>query len=297
MGKHLANSEVSRVTQVGRVLWGTLFLNLLVAVAKIVLGLSTGANSIMADGFHSLSDTGSNIVGLIGITVAARPRDDSHHYGHRKFETIASMVIAMFLGIAAIELLRGAFDRFFHPVLPQISNLAIGIMLVTLVINIVITLYERKRGQDLKSEILLADSQHTQSDVLTTVSVLIALFSIRAGFPIMDTIATLVIVGFIGFAAFRIFWASATILGDASLPIVHEVERIIREFPEVHDYHNIRTLGHPEEARVDLHVGLDPKLSNSQCHDLTHRIQDKIRGDIPSVKEVLIHVEPETGRC
>ncbi len=257
----------------------------------------TGASSIMADGFHSLSDTGSNIVGLIGITVAARPRDDSHHYGHRKFETIASMVIAMFLGIASFELLRGAVDRFLHPIVPQISNLSIGIMLATLAINIVVTLYERKRGRELGSEILTADSQHTQSDVLTTISVLIALIAIRAGYPVMDTIATLVIVGFIGFAAFRIFWASATILGDASLPIVHEVERIIREFPEVHDYHNIRTLGHPEEARVDLHVGVDPKLSTSECHDLTHRIQDKIQKDIPSVKEVLIHVEPETDRC
>jgi len=288
---------VERAGKIRRILIWILFLNLFVSIAKLFLGYFTSTASVLADGFHSLSDAGGNVVALIGITIAAKPRDADHHYGHRKYETIAAMVIAMFLAIVAFELLKSAIDRLLHPVFPQVNLISFAVMLGTLAINIGVTIYERKRGKELGSEILIADSHHTQSDVLTTISVLVALVAIGAGFPIMDTLVTLLIVGFIGYAAFNIFFESAKILGDTAIPIVGEVEAIIREIPEVHDFHNIRTTGHPDEARVDMHVGFDPKLSNAECHEITHRIENRIKERIHSVKEVMIHVEPETGRC
>src|ERR671914_308870 len=114
---------MTRASEVATVLYRVLVLNLAVAAAKIALGLTTGAVSVLSDGFHSLTDTASNVVAIIGVRIAAAPPDEEHPYGHRKFETMASVGILLFLLLVLLEVLSAAWDRFRGGGQPSISSL------------------------------------------------------------------------------------------------------------------------------------------------------------------------------
>src|SRR6187401_3208567 len=129
---------VSRTSDVRTVLNRIFFLNLLVALAKILFGHATGAISILSDGYHSLTDGASNIAGLVGLRVAGKPPDENHPYGHRKFETIAAGVIALFLLIIMVEVAQAAIARFRSGGAPHVTPLSFVVMLVTLAINIAV---------------------------------------------------------------------------------------------------------------------------------------------------------------
>src|SRR5512134_606161 len=139
-----------RYSDVTKVLYRVLFLNLGVALAKIVLGYSTGAVSIISDGFHSLTDSASNVVALIGISIARQPPDANHPYGHRKYETMASIGILVFLVVVLVEVLSAALDRFMNGGTPRVFPEGIGIMAVTLVINLFVVNYELTAGRRLR---------------------------------------------------------------------------------------------------------------------------------------------------
>ena len=200
------NSELreTRYASVVRVLYKVLFLNLAVALAKIALGSITGAISILSDGFHSLTDSLSNVVALIGVGIARRPPDANHPYGHRKYETMASVGILVFLLLVLVQVLRAAYNRFVYGGVPRVFPEGIALMTATLVINLWVVWYETREGRRLNSEVLLADAKHTRSDVMTSISVLAALFGVWLGFPILDPLAALLVAGFILHACWEI---------------------------------------------------------------------------------------------
>ncbi len=194
----------SRYSEVRQVLVRILFLNLAVALAKIIFGQLSGSISILSDGFHSLTDGASNVVALVGLRLAGKPPDANHPYGHRKFETLAAVGIALFLLIIVVEVAQAAFFRFRSGGAPSVTLASFAIMLATLATNIAVVRAERRAATRLSSELLLADAQHTQSDVLTSIAVIVALAGSAYGYPILDPLAALVIIVFIGYAGFQI---------------------------------------------------------------------------------------------
>src|SRR5687767_2771981 len=175
----------SRHDSVRSVLVRILFLNLAVALAKIIFGQISGSISILSDGFHSLTDGASNVVALVGLRLARKPPDANHPYGHRKFETLAAGGIALFLLIVVVEVAQAAFTRFRSGGAPSVSVTSFAIMLATLAMNIAVVRSERKAAARLSSELLLADARHTQSDVLTSIAVIAALAGSAAGYPLL----------------------------------------------------------------------------------------------------------------
>ena len=135
---------MQRPAAVSRVLIYVFVLNLIVAFAKIALGAISGAVSVLSDGFHSLTDSGSNIVALVGVRIAAQPPDREHPYGHRKFETMASVGILVFLLLVLVEVLWSAVDRLQRPASPTIDAISFVVMGATLAINIAVVWYERR---------------------------------------------------------------------------------------------------------------------------------------------------------
>src|SRR5690606_18886783 len=131
-----------RPQAVARVLWQVLALNLLVALAKLVFGYATGAISIVSDGFHSLTDCASNVVGLVAMRVSRKPPDRPHPYGHRKYETLAAAGILIFLIFVVVEVVRAAFQRLMTGGTPEITAASFGVMIVTLGINLLVVRYE-----------------------------------------------------------------------------------------------------------------------------------------------------------
>src|SRR4029450_3103864 len=117
---------------VSRVLVRVLFLNLAVAAASLRLAYATGAVSIISDGFHSLTDSTSNVMGLIGLRIAGKPPDANHPYGHRKFETLAAAGIFVFLLLVVVEVVRSALSRMRHGAVPDVTRLSFSLMIATL---------------------------------------------------------------------------------------------------------------------------------------------------------------------
>ena len=281
-----------RYSQVASVLYRVLFLNLGVALVKIVLGYLTGAVSILSEGFHSLTDTASNVVGLVGVSIARRPPDEDHPYGHRKYETMASLGILLFLVIVLVQVLAAAYDRLVNGGTPRVFPEGIGVMAVTLVINVFVVIYELREATRLKSEVLRADAMHTRSDVLTSCTVLGALLGVWWGYPLLDPLAGLVVAGFIGRAGWKIAQDASRVLADEIVIAEDEVRAIVRSVPEVMGCHRIRTRGSADYAFMDLHLWLDGHTPLDSAHATSHIVKDRLMTRFPQLADVVIHIEP-----
>jgi cation diffusion facilitator family transporter len=281
-----------RYRAVVRVLYRVLFLNLAVAVAKIALGYLTGAVSVLSDGFHSLTDSAANVVALVGVAVARRPPDQNHPYGHRKYETMASLGILVFLIIVLVEVVTAAFDRFRTGSAPKVFPEGIGVMVVTLAVNIVVVRYELRRGRALRSEVLLADAKHTRSDVLTSGTVIAALLGVSLGYPVLDPLAALMVAGFIGHACWQIAQDASRILADEIVIAEQEVRDVVQSVPEVLGAHHIRTRGSADHVFMDLHIWLRGDTPLEHAHATSHVVKDKLMTRFPQIVDVVIHIEP-----
>jgi cation diffusion facilitator family transporter len=283
----------SRYRDVSRVLVRVLFLNLAVAVAKIVFGYLSGAISVLSDGFHSLTDTASNVVGLIGVRAARQPPDADHPYGHRKYETVAAGLVTLFLLLVLIEVLRNAINRLFGRASPaEITIMSFVVMLGTVAINLFVVSYESAEAKRLRSEILMADATQTRGDVWTSVTVIAALIGARAGWPILDPIAALVVAGFIGHAGFQIARTTTRILSDRVVIEESDIEQVVMSVPGVLGCHQIRTRGTTDHVFLDLHVWLPPQMPLTEAHDLSHIVKDRLMARYPQIADAIIHIEP-----
>src|SRR5262245_61714760 len=142
MGATLNNpTDADRFSQVRRVLIRVLFLNLLVALAKVLVGIFTGALAMVADGIHSTIDASSNLIGIVAAALAARPADETHPYGHRRFETMATLIIGALLLLAAWEIFRTALDRFSGAPGISITPANFAVMIGTIVVNVFVAIY------------------------------------------------------------------------------------------------------------------------------------------------------------
>lgn len=282
----------SRYTEVRHVLVSILFLNLAVAIAKIIYGQLSGSISILSDGFHSLTDGASNVVALVGLQLAQKPPDADHPYGHRKFETLAAGGIALFLLIVVVEVAQAAIVRFRSGGAPSVTVVSFGVMLVTLAINVAVVRAERNAAHRLSSELLLADARHTQSDVLTSVAVIAALAGAAAGYPVLDPLAALVIVGFIGYAGFDIARDATRILSDQIVISEGDVRRVVEQVPNVLGCHQIRSRGSADHVFLDLHVWVDGATPLTDAHALSHQVKDVLMERYPQIADAIIHIEP-----
>lgn len=285
------------VKQVKRILWLILFLNLGVAIAKIIVGSLAQSASMVADGIHSVSDGTSNIVALIGLAVSAKPIDDKHPYGHGKFEVLTSLFIGAMLLVVAGGILKEAYERIFNPIMPQFDTISIVVLLTTLIINIFVCTYEANQGRKLNSYLLTADAMHTKSDIFVSLGVLASIVAIKLGAPpIIDPIASAIVGCFIIMAAFDIIKSTGAVLADEAALDHNKVESIARSFPEVLDVHRIRSRGNEPHIFLDMHIKLDPLMPLGQAHSLAHDIEDHIKAQISPDINVTMHMEPYRGK-
>ena len=281
-----------RYSQVSRVLYVVLVLNAVVAIAKLVLGYVTGAVSIISDGFHSLTDAASNVVALVGVSVARRPPDRNHPYGHRKYETMASLGILVFLIVVVVEVVTAALSRMRSGVVPRVFPEGIGVMVATLIVNVFVVAYESRMGERLSSEVLLADAKHTRTDVFTSVAVLGALVGVGAGYPLLDPLAALLVALFIGHACWEIAQQASRILADEIVIAESDLREVVRSVPEVLGCHHIRTRGSADYVFVDLHIWLEGSTPLAAAHTTSHVVKDRLMARFPQIADVVIHIEP-----
>lgn len=279
-----------------RVLWIVLVLNLVVAASKYFYGLASGSASMQADGIHSVFDSLGNVIGLVGISLAARPADAGHPYGHSKFETYGSLAIGVLLLFAAFEVGSSAVEKLVAGTYTaQVTPVSFIVMVGTLVVNLFVTLYERRAGKRLKSEILAADAAHTLSDAFVSIGVIVGLGFVVAGFPMADPIMALLVTVAILASAVGVFRTGLRTLSDhARIP-----GRRHRPCGGEGGWRAVDPCrAHPgTEAEVycDLHVLVDPQMTVLAAHDLGDKVEGVVAAAFPQIKEVLVHIEPDTA--
>ena len=285
----------ARTKDVRFVLWAVLALNLFVAGAKLLYGVMTGSLGMQADGFHSLFDGVSNVVGLAGLWLAAFPPDADHPYGHKKYETLAAASIGAMLVMTCLYLLWSGYRHWLGVVRPQVTTVSFAVMVGTMLINIGVMQWERRRGEQLRSEILTADSRHTGSDILTSFSVLVGLAAVQMGYPLMDPLVAVAIAGVIAWTGIQVLWETAQSLTDVARLDPEAVRRVVLTNKEVLDCHEIRTRGLPDHIFVDLSVHVRATMSLTEAHDVAHQVEDSLKQQFEGVAEVIVHIEPDGG--
>jgi len=206
-----------KTTKVRKVLITTLVLNIFVMILKVVIAWWTGSLSLLADVLHSLTDSASNVLGLITTYFSSPYPDREHPYGHLKFEAVGALGIAAFLGIACFEILQGALERIFKGGSGvKISVSELWLLLIVLGVNIFVAFYERHVGKRVSSPILIADAKHTMSDVWVTITIIFGLIGVWLGYWWLDILLAFPI-------AFLVFWSSCLVLKDNVPWLVDEV--------------------------------------------------------------------------
>ncbi len=285
-------SDGQRTRAIQRVLVAVLLLNLAVALAKLFYGLMSNSLSMTADGLNSLMDGASNVIGLFAIAVAARPPDPNHPYGHRRFETLTSLGIAMFMLLALEQILRDTWTHWQTGAQPEVTTISFIIMIGTLIVNIVVTTWERRAGKRLRSSILTADARHTGSDALVSISVIAGLIVTRFGYPQADLVIALVVAAVIAWGAWTIIRDAALTLSDVAAAPASEIERAARSVPGVEGVHNIRTRDGEGVIWVDLHIQVDPELRVDRAHDIASAVAARVEQELNAPADVTVHVEP-----
>jgi cation diffusion facilitator family transporter len=245
-----------------------------------------------ADGFHSLLDAFGNVVALVGVAIAARPPDPNHPYGHHRYETLTSLGIAGLMLLALSGLVQGAWSRLWSGAAPDVTTLSFLVMLATLAVNVVVTIWERRAGQRLDSSLLLADARHTSSDILVSLSVIGSLVAVRLGYGWADAGITLAIAAAIAWGAWVIVRDASLVLTDATSVEAAAIAEVVRAVPGVAGTHNIRSRNADGRVWVDLHIQVNPAMRVDRAHDIASAVAQRVERELGDPADVTVHVEP-----
>ena len=283
---------LQKFRKIQRVLVYVLIINIVISLAKIIYGTLTGALSMIADGYHSLFDGVSNIIGLAGSFIASRPPDKDHPYGHQKYETIASFFIALMLIFVGVEIFKNAFNSFLIPNKPEVTTISFLVVIGTMGITYLTTQYEQRQGQYLRSQVLIADSMHLKSDIYISFSVIVSLVAMKLGLPIIDPIVALIISFIIFKTGYKIIKETSRSLLDMSRIEENEICDLVMKIDKVKGCHKIRTRGSMGDIKVDMHLLVQSGMSLEDAHILSHRVSKKLREEYTDISDVVVHLEP-----
>jgi cation diffusion facilitator family transporter len=282
----------TRRSEIERVLVITLIANLLVAGAKITIGLISGSLAMIADGVHSSLDGTSNIIGLVSNRLAARPPDAEHPYGHRRFETLASMMIGGILLLTGWELIKNSISHLSTHTMPEIGFANFAAMIGTIVVNVVVTTYESRAGRRFNSEFLLADAAHTRSDILVSFTVLASLVAARLGLGWVDAAAAIVVVGLIAMVAWRIVSASAGILVDRAALNGEDVMQVVEPVAGVQRVIRVRSRGPGDEVHLDLDVEIAGPTTAEHSSAIATEVRKQLRQHFDGLTDIQVNFVP-----
>lgn len=286
------SESTERYKSIRFVLVAVLIANLAVTLLKIIVGLATGVLAVVADGFHSMVDSSSNLVGLAAISLARRPADDRHPYGYQRYETLGSMAIGVLMLVAAWEIASAIVERYMEGGTAEITTVSLVLVMLTFPVNLAVVILEKRAGYRLQSEILLSDARHTQTDLYVTGSVLLSVVGIWLGWSWLDLVVAAVVVALIVKSAIGILRDTAVLLADQIVIDPELVADVAYSVPGVVFIHHIRSRGGAEAAFVDLHVKVSSGMSTSRAHAIASEVERRLIDQLDGVKEVLVHIEP-----
>jgi cation diffusion facilitator family transporter len=278
--------------RIRRVLVVTMLLNFAASAVKLAAGLATGALSVVADALDSLFDGISNVVGLAGLSAAAKPPDAEHPYGHRKFETIAALSIAFLLFLTSFQLLQSAWQRLGSARPPQVNLSTVAAMVVGMLLQAGTSYYELRQGRRLRSEILVADAYHTRASILVSLSVLGGLGLVRLGFPQADPILAAFVALMIAKIGVDILRETLPVLVDRAAVDPREIAGVVAAVGGIESFHRVRSRGALGDAAVDLHVRVSPEKTVQEANAIADEVRRRLLAR-DGINDVTVHIEAQ----
>lgn len=288
-------AEFQRIAN--RVSLVTIIENLLLSVLKLLAGILAHSAAMISDAVHSASDVFSTFVVIIGIRVASKEPDREHPYGHERMECVAAIVLAMVLFLTGLGIGYEALKNILHGNYSELQMpgiLALVAAIVSIVSKEAMYWYTRFYAKKIDSSALMADAWHHRSDAFSSIGALVGIVGARMGYPVMDSIASLVIFLFIVKAAYDIFKDAVDKMVDHSCD--EETEQAIRhcvmENPEVLGIDLLQTRIFGNKIYVDVEIQADATHTLLEAHNIAEAVHDKIEQDFPKVKHIMVHVNP-----
>jgi cation diffusion facilitator family transporter len=281
-----------RTALVRRVLLGLFFANLAVVLAKLLVGLTAHSLAVLGGALDSSVDAGNNVLALVVVRVAARAPDEDHPYGHGKFETLGALALVGFLSVTCFELARGAITHLVESEpAPVVSDLQLLILVVALGVNVLVAWYEHRRGVELRSDLLVADAAHTQSDVYITVGVLVGLLLARRGVRWADPVIALAIVALIVRVAYQIMQRTVPILVDERALPKDDIRSAAEAVAGVQRAYDIRSRGGAQVRYAEVTIAVDRNANVASAHAIADEVEHRLKHDL-QLNEVTVHIEP-----
>ena len=270
-----------------------LVFNAIVLVVKVIIGVRTGALTVLGAALESGLDMLNNVIGIVLVAVASRAPDEDHPYGHDKFETLGALGIVGFLSISCFELLREGADALIARRPPRhVSLIDIAFIVGTLIVNVFVVWYERRKGRELGSVFLTADAAHTSGDILVTLMALASLALARIGWPGLDAALAIGIALIIAWSGLQILRDSIPILVDERAIDAGELRSAVLAVPGIRDVRNVRSRSTASgQLFAEVTIGVSGSTSVSDSHRLADLVEAAIEREF-GTSEVTVHIEP-----
>ena len=283
---------------VNKVSFITITVNILLSVIKLIAGIIGHSNAMISDAIHSASDVFSTFVVLIGIKLSTKKADREHPYGHERLECVAALLLAFVLFITGLGIGYDALKNiiqgnYSHLQVPSI--LALGVAIISILTKEGMYWYTRYHAKKMDSSALMADAWHHRSDAFSSIGALIGILGARLGYPIMDSIASLVIFVFIAKAAYDIFKDAIDKMVDHACDEVTEnkLRQLVEQNQNVMHIDLLQTRIFGNKIYVDIEIALDGTLTLQEAHGIAEKVHDDIEFYFPKVKHIMVHVNPE----
>lgn len=274
---------------------------MLLTLFKFIAGIVGHSSAMIADAAHSLSDFLTDVVVLIFVHISAKPQDESHDYGHGKFETIASFIIALALMAAATGIIIAGGSKFVAwfngEQLAAPGLLALWAALLSIVIKEILYQYTARRGRSLDSQVMIANAWHHRSDALSSIGTAIGIggaIFLGHRWTVLDPLASIIVGAMLVKVAYELLKTSVGELTECSLPSETEDEilSLILSFPDVQKPHNLRTRRIGNRIAIEAHVRMDGNLPLCTVHDRATAIEQRLKERFGSKTHVTLHMEP-----
>ena len=271
--------------------------NLMLSIFKLFAGLLASSGAMISDAIHSASDVFSTIIVIIGVKISGKASDEDHPYGHDRFECVASIILAILLGVTGVgigltgvqKLIAGHYDTLAVP-----GMLALAAAVISIVVKEIMYWYTRNAAKKISSGALMADAWHHRSDALSSVGSFVGIFGARMGFPMLDPLASVVICLFVVKAAVDIFRDAISKMTDKSCDqkTVNEMHDCIMNIQGVEGIDLLKTRSFGSKYYVDIEISADGNKKLWETHAIAENVHQAIEHQFPLVKHCMVHVNP-----
>lgn len=280
--------------------------NSILVALKIAVGIFIGSVAVISEAIHSGIDLVAAGVALFAVRTSNKPADEKHPFGHGKIENISGTFEAWLIFLAAVWIIYEAVHKLIKPAPVETASLGVGVMLVSALVNIVVSRQLFKVGRLTDSVALQADAWHLRTDVYTSAGIMVGLAILSVGerfFPgynliWIDPLCAIAVALLIAKAAYDLTRQSAQDLMDANLPEEEaSMRELIRSYhPVIRGFHYLRTRRAGHLRFVEFHIQVDAQMTVNDSHRLAQELSHRFKKDFPN-STVTIHIEPCTGEC